>query len=146
MIIAFGCDHAGYPVKEKITEFLKSKGHTVIDCGCFSEESCDYPDYAIAVARKVSKGVAERGILVCGTGIGMSIAANKIRGIRAAVCYSEETAVLSRKHNDANILCIGSRFFNISDILRWIDVWLETPFEGGRHERRIKKFLSMGEK
>ncbi len=146
MVIAFGCDHAGFPLKEKITKFLKSKGHIVLDCGCFSEESCDYPDYALSVARKVSKGLAEYGILICGTGIGMAMAANKIKGIRAAVGYSAETVILSRKHNNANILCLGARFFNISDILNWIELWLDTPFEAGRHERRIKKFSCKGQK
>lgn len=137
--IAFGCDHAGVNHREKIFEFLKSLGYNLIDCGCFKDDNCDYPDYAIPVARYVSKGIVERGILICGTGIGMSIVANKFRNVRAAVCYSDETSALASSHNNANVLCISGRFFDTEQIIRFIKIWLETPFEGERHQRRIEK-------
>ena len=148
--IAFGSDHAGFAHRQKIFEFLKSYGYNVIDCGCFKSDNCDYPDYAIPVAKYISKGIAERGILLCGTGIGMSIVANKFRNVRAAVCYSNETAALASKHNNANILCIGGRFFNTDQIVRFIQIWLETPFEGDlgveRHQRRLDKIRRFEER
>ncbi|MDI6641278.1 MAG: RpiB/LacA/LacB family sugar-phosphate isomerase, partial [Elusimicrobiota bacterium] len=113
-------------------------------------DSCDYPDYAIPVAEYVSKGVAERGILLCGTGIGMSIVANKFRNVRAAVCYSDETAALASKHNNANIMCISGRFFPTDQIIKFIKIWLETPFEGEsggeRHQRRLDKIKHFEER
>jgi len=144
-IIAFGCDHASFPVKEKILDFLKSEGHKVIDCGCFSVESIDYPDYAEIACKYVAKGECEKGILACGSGVGMSIAANKFYGIRAALCYSDEIAVLAAKHNDANVLCVGSRFFSSEQINKWIKIWLGTPFEE-RHLKRIRKISAIEEK
>lgn len=140
MKIAFGCDHAGVKFKTKIFEFLKTLSHEIIDCGCFNEQSCDYIDFGYTVAKYVSKGTCEKGILICGTGIGMSITANKVPGIRAAVCFSEEIAKLVSEHNNANILCLSGRFFNIETLLRWIKIWLETPFSNEeRHLRRINK-------
>ncbi|OGS22465.1 MAG: ribose 5-phosphate isomerase B [Elusimicrobia bacterium RIFOXYA2_FULL_39_19] len=146
MIVAFGCDHAAFSEKEKILEFLKSEGHKVIDCGCFSTESCDYPDYAEEVAKQVAQGNCDKGILACGSGIGMSITANKIQGIRAALCYNDETASLASKHNNANVLCVGTRFFSTNQINNWIKIWLSTPFEGGRHTKRVDKMNNLDEK
>ncbi|OGS26436.1 MAG: ribose 5-phosphate isomerase B [Elusimicrobia bacterium RIFOXYB2_FULL_48_7] len=143
MIIAFGCDHASFPVKEKILEFLRAQGHKIIDCGCFSTESVDYPDYAQAACRNVMKGDCERAVLACGSGVGMSIAANKSRGIRAALCYSDEIAKLASSHNDANVLCVGTRFFTPEQINNWIKIWIETPFEGNRHTGRIDKIKAL---
>ncbi len=139
MKIAIASDHAGFKVKEKLKKFLTRMGYEIKDFGTFSEESCDYPDFAIKVAEAVVNRKAENGILICGTGIGMSIAANKVKGIRAAVCWNEETAKLSRKHNNANILCLGARMLNIDEIERIVKAWLSTNFEGGRHEKRISK-------
>ncbi len=138
MRIALGSDHAGYPLKEKIKEFLLRDGHEVMDFGALSEDSSHYPLFARDVALAVQRGEAERGILVCGTGIGMSIAANKFRGVRAALCVNEYMARMSRKHNDANILCLGDRVLGEELALSIVSVWLETPFEGGRHTVRIE--------
>ncbi|HHJ64637.1 MAG TPA: ribose 5-phosphate isomerase B [Aquifex aeolicus] len=138
MKIALGSDHAGYPLKEKIKEFLLRDGHEVMDFGALSEDSSHYPLFARDVALAVQRGEAERGILVCGTGIGMSIAANKFRGVRAALCVNEYMARMSRKHNDANILCLGDRVLGEELALSIVSVWLETPFEGGRHTVRIE--------
>ena len=138
MKIAIGSDHAGFHLKEKIKEFLVSKGHEVIDFGTESHNSTHYPLPARDVALAVQRGDAERGILVCGTGIGMSITANKFRGIRAALCLNEYMARMSRLHNDANVLCLGDRVLGEELALSIVEVWLETPFEGGRHRRRIE--------
>jgi len=138
-MIALGSDHAGFGLKEKIKQYLEKKGLEIKDYGCFSEESVDYPDYAEKVARAVSSNEAEKGILICGTGIGMSIAANKVSGIRAAVCWDEKSAEMSRRHNDANILCIGARLIDQELALRIVDIWLSTDFDGGRHVKRVKK-------
>lgn len=140
MIIAFGCDHAAFTYKDRILEFLHSLGHNVIDCGCFSDESCDYPDFAKPVAKYVSRKTSDYGILVCSSGIGMSIVANKFPGIRAALCYSEDTARLSKEHNNANVLCLPAKFFSVDVLISWIKIWLETGFSGNeRHQRRINK-------
>ena len=137
MKIAIGCDHAAYEIKNKLKDFLIKGGHDMIDEGTNSAESVDYPVYGHAVANKVISGVVERGIVICGSGIGISIAANKIKGIRAALCTSEVHAKLSRQHNDANILALGARLTEFNDILAIVDIWLKTPFEGGRHLNRI---------
>ncbi|OGR80768.1 MAG: ribose 5-phosphate isomerase B [Elusimicrobia bacterium RIFCSPLOWO2_02_FULL_39_32] len=139
MKIAIGSDHAGFQRKKEVIGFLTKVGHRVVDLGCYSEDSCDYPDYARKVARAVSLERAERGILICGTGIGMAMAANKFKGVRAAVCWNVKTAALASEHNQANILCLSGRF--ISTLLgeKMIRAWLKTPFAGGRHQRRIKK-------
>ncbi len=142
MKIAMGSDHAGYGAKEFLKKVLSGK-YEIRDAGTFSPEPCDYPEYARKVAELVASGSAERGILICGTGIGMSIAANKVRGIRAAVCYTEELARLSRAHNDANVLCIGARVNTEEEIEKIVRTWLSTEFEGGRHERRVKKILEI---
>jgi ribose 5-phosphate isomerase B len=137
MKIAIGSDHAGFHLKERIKEFLLSRGHEVIDFGTDSENSTHYPLFARDVALAVQRGEADRGILVCGTGIGMSITANKFKGIRAALCVNEYMARMSRLHNDANVLCLGDRVLGEDLALSIVEVWIETPFEGGRHQKRI---------
>ena len=139
MNIAIAADHAGYQLKEELKDYLQSKNHQVEDVGAFSDESVDYPDFAKAAAMLVADGKADKAILVCGSGIGMAMAANKIKSIRAANCQSVECAVLSRKHNDANVLCLGSRLIDFSQAKKLVSVWLKEPFEGGRHLRRVEK-------
>ena len=136
--IAIGADHAGYPLKQALLETVL-KGYDVIDLGTDSTASVDYPDIARRVATVVAAGKADKGILICGTGIGMSIAAGKVRGIRAARCTEPFSAELSRRHNDANILCLGARITGVELASRTVEVWLNTPFEGGRHARRVGK-------
>jgi ribose 5-phosphate isomerase B len=143
MKIAIGCDHRGFDVKTKLVELVARLGHEVLDVGSFSADSCDYPDITAAVARKVSPGEAERGILLCGSGIGMCIAANKIPGIRAAPCHDDLTAEMSRRHNDLNVLCLSADMLGERLIDRLVEVWLNTPFEGGRHSRRLEKIAEL---
>lgn len=138
MKIAIGSDHAGFHLKERIKEFLKGENYEVIDFGTRSTESTHYPIFAKEVAKAVQEGKADRGILICGTGIGMSITANKFPGIRAALCTNEYMARMSRLHNNANVLCLGERVLGVELALSIVKVWLETPFEGGRHEKRIE--------
>lgn len=139
--IAMGSDHAGYSMKEALKKHLaKTKDVSILDFGTDSEESCDYPEFAKAVARAVAGGKADRGVLVCGTGIGMSIAANKIRGIRAAVVGDAFSAEATREHNDANILCLGARVIGLKQAEEYLDIFLRTPFSNGEnHIRRIGK-------
>lgn len=137
MNIAFGCDHGGFSFKKDIITLLKQSGYAVLDKGCFSKESVDYPDFAASVCAALQEGHAQRGILVCGTGIGMSIAANRYPHIRAALCHEAFTARMSREHNDANVLCLGSRVLGIGLTLDIVTIWLSTEFAGGRHLRRI---------
>lgn len=145
MRIAVGSDHAGYEdpppyYKPAIMDHLRKLGHDVVDCGTNGSESVDYPDFARRVCDALHEGKAERGVLLCGTGIGISIAANRNPGVRAAVCTSEEMARLSREHNDANVLCLGRRVLSLDECLRIVDAWLDTPFSGGeRHRRRVGK-------
>jgi len=147
MKIVVGSDHAGFEHKEKISELISSLGHEVIDAGTDSTSSVDYPDYGEKGAREVSCGRAELGILICGTGIGICMAANKVKGIRGAVCWNEETARLTRQHNDANVLCMGARFISIEDALKITRVFLETPAsEDERHQRRVSKITSIEER
>jgi len=141
MKIAVGSDHRGVAVKQRIVPLLRQHGHEVIDAGPDNPGSVDYPDYALEVARAVGEGRVERGILICGTGIGMCIAANKVRGARAAPCHDSITAELSRRHNDSNILCLSADLLGEELIERMIRIWLETPFEGGRHARRVDKIM-----
>ncbi len=143
MKIAIGSDHGGYSLKEVIKEYLTEKGYQVKDFGCFSQESVDYPDYAKMVAEAVSRGECEAGVLMCGTGIGISIAANKVKGIRAALCHDGLTARLAKQHNNANIICIGGRTTGVETAKDIIDNWLNSEFEGGRHLRRINKIKDM---
>ena len=139
MNVALASDHRGYAAKEKLKSHLQGGGHNVIDHGCTSAASCDYPDLGLAGAKTVARGEADRGIFFCGTGIGMSMAANKVRGVRAALCHDELTAEMSRRHNNANILCLPADLIGEELIRRVVDVWLRTEYEGGRHERRLQK-------
>ena len=142
-MIALGCDHAGVQLKAAIAEFLASRGVETKDYGTYSEASCDYPDYAQKVGEAVVGGEAERGILVCGTGVGISISANKVEGVRAALCSDTFTARMSREHNDANVLCLGARVVGVGLALDVVAAWLEATFEGGRHQRRIDKIAAL---
>lgn len=139
MKIAIGADHAGFETKEKLKAHLAKAGHEVLDLGTTSLESCDYPDPAAKVATLVAKGEAEKGVLVCGSGIGMSIAANKVAGARAALATDEFHAAMARRHNDANVICVGSRVHAPEALARFVDRFLATPFEGGRHKDRVEK-------
>ena len=139
MKIALGADHAGFELKEILTPLIKEMGFEVIDMGTGSSCSADYPDYAEAVAQAVSEGRVDRGILICGTGIGMAIVANKFKNVRATLCNDLYTAKLSRLHNNANILCFGARVIGKDLAKEIVTVWLNTPFEGGRHEKRLEK-------
>ncbi len=143
MRIWIGGDHAGFELKERVKTLLEQHQHQVTDMGASSSESVDYPDYAAAVARAVSSGEADRGILVCGTGIGMSIAANKFANVRAALCHDVETARMSRQHNNANVLAIGSRVLDPELALAIVQEWTKTTFEGGRHSRRLQKIADL---
>lgn len=145
MKIAVGADHAGFRLKERIKQELLDKGHEVADKGTSSDESVDYPDYAKAVADEVASGRVERGILFCSSGVGMSIAANKVHGIRAALGTTPEEVALTRSHNDANILTLGAKFTGPEDAEKLADVFLATGFDGGRHARRIGKIQTMEE-
>ncbi len=137
--IAIGCDHGGFALKTKVVGLLKKMKFEVVDFGTFSEESMDYPDTASKVAEAVSRNKVSRGVLICKTGIGNSIVANKFKNVRAALCYNVRAAELSRRHNDANILVLGSLFTGPDKLNKIIKTWLTVPFEGGRHLRRIKK-------
>lgn len=143
--IIIGCDHAAYPLKEKVREFLVSAGYTVEDVGAHSEESVDYSDFGIQVASRVSNGNFDRGILLCGTGLGMSMVANKYQNVRAALCTEPFAARMSRCHNDANILVLGGRVTGEALALEIVDIWLNTAFEGGRHQMRLEKFDRFGQ-
>jgi ribose 5-phosphate isomerase B len=147
MKIAIAADHAGYSLKEALRQRLSAAGHEVLDFGTDSNESTDYPDYASAVGKKVASGEAARGILVCSTGIGMSIAANKVSGIRAALGASVEGVELTRSHNDANVIALGAKFLSPDEASQLVDVFLKTEFDGGsRHARRIEKIAAMERK
>lgn len=144
MKIVIGSDHAAFEMKELVKKFLQSKNIEVVDVGTHSDERCDYPDYAMALAKVV---IHENilGILFCGSGIGASIVANRFKGIRAALCRSPYDAEMSRKHNDANVLCLGARVNSEEEIKKIINVWLSNSFEGGRHAERLEKFQDIGE-
>jgi ribose 5-phosphate isomerase B len=139
MKIAIGSDHAGFNYKEAMKDHIQQTGHDVDDLGTFTEASCDYPDYAHAVANAVEEGKADFGVLVCGSANGVAITANKHAGIRAAICWEKEIAVLARAHNNANIICIPARFVSTDAALEMVDTFLSTPFEGGRHQTRVGK-------
>ena len=141
MKIAIGSDHRGFEVKQRIITALQQLGHEVLDVGPSRRESVDYPDFAFQVATAVGEGRVDRGILICGTGIGMCIAANKVHGVRAAPCHDSITAEMSRRHNDANILCVSADLLGDELIDRMLRIWLETEFEGGRHARRVEKIM-----
>ena len=138
--IVIGSDHAGYALKELVKDYLTALNLEVEDCGTFSEDSVDYTDFGIAVAGKVSSGAFKRGILICGTGLGMSMVANRFKYVRAALCNDIFSAMMSRQHNDSNILVLGGRVIGVELAKEIVQVWLKTPFEGGRHKSRIDKF------
>ena len=137
MKVAIGCDHAGYPLKVAVEDKLLKEGYEIIDLGTDSTEPVDYPGYGKAVGEAVARGLAERGIVICGSGIGISIAANKVKGVRCALCTSVEMAEMSRRHNDANVLAMGARMIEQDLAFKIVDRWVETGFEGGKHLRRI---------
>ena len=139
MKIIIGADHAGYPMKEKVKAFLQDRGITVEDVGTHSDKSVDYTDFGKAVASKISDGSFQRGILICGTGLGMSMVANRFPGVRAALANDLFSAIMSRRHNDSNILAMGGRLIGDALALQLVEAWIETPFEGGRHQRRLEK-------
>jgi ribose 5-phosphate isomerase B len=143
MRVAVGSDHRGFGVKAKLIELVARLGHEVEDVGCFSADSVDYPDVAATAGEKVSAGQVDRAILICGTGIGMCIAANKFPGVRAAPCHDDLTAELSRRHNDLNVLCISADMLGEKLIDRMVEIWLCTPFEAGRHARRVEKIANL---
>jgi len=143
MKIAVASDHRGFLLKEKVKACVEAWGHEAVDFGAFGQESSDYPDYGIPAARSVASGECDRGVVVCGTGIGMCIAANKVRGIRAALCHNEESARMSRQHNDANVLCLGANDLTGNAMERIVRVWLTEQFEGGRHARRVGKIMEV---
>jgi ribose 5-phosphate isomerase B len=150
MKIAIGADHAGFELKKQLGDVLRQSGHEVCDFGTNSAEAADYPDYALHVAKAVSSGAAERGVLICGSGIGMAIAANKVRGVRAAVGATPEEVRLTRAHNNLNVLTLGARFMDPAKALELVRTFLETPFEdshneSGRHARRVAKITQMEE-
>jgi ribose 5-phosphate isomerase B len=143
MKIAIGADHAGFALKEELRTALLAKGLEVKDFGTNSPESTDYPDYASAVAGSIARGACDRGILVCSTGVGMSMAANKVHGIRCALAFNEDEVVLTRQHNDANVLAIGARYLNRQQAEHLIELFLATEFLGGRHQRRVDKIMDL---
>ena len=135
--IAIGADHAGYRLKEFVKKLLEEKGFEVVDVGTYSEERCHYPEYARKVAKMVSEGEVSRGVLICGSGIGMSIVANKFKRVRAALCHNIYSAKFSRLHNNSNVLCLGGRVTGEDLTREIVETWLNTPFEGGRHQERL---------
>jgi ribose 5-phosphate isomerase B len=143
MKIAIGCDHAGVEQKNKLITYIESLGHQAINCGTDTNDSVDYPDFANKVAISVSNSETDLGIILCGSGIGVSITANKVKGIRAALCYNEETSKLCKQHNNANILCYGARFIGIELAKKMVFNFLNTEFEGGRHQNRINKIHNL---
>ncbi len=146
MKIAIASDHAGFPFKKKLYEDLQLRGHFLTDYGTYDKESCDYPVFAIPALRSVVEGRNQRGILICGTGIGMSILANKFPGIRAALVYSSRAVRFSREHNDSNVLCLGGREHRETDLLKWVHIWLKTPYEAGHHQIRLSYILDLDQK
>jgi len=142
-VVGLGADHAGFPLKEDLKAWLITRGYDVVDFGTQSADAVDYPDYAAAVASAVTAGKADFGVLVCGTGIGMAIAANKLPGIRAAACSDAYTARMSREHNDANILALGARITGRDAAIEILETWLAAAFAGGRHARRVDKIVAL---
>ena len=144
MKISIGSDHAGYELKEELAKFLRERGDEVVDCGTHSKDSVDYPLFAHAVARDVAAGTSDFGVLVCWTGVGISIAANKVSGVRAANCFNAEMAELCRRHNNANVIAFGQKFIPLADAKTMLEIFLKTPFEGGRHARRVGEIEDAG--
>ena len=143
MKIAMGSDHGGFDLKEQIKAWLQENGHEVVDFGCHSKESCDYPDFGAAAARAVASGQCERGIVICTTGIGISISANKVKGIRCALCSEPWSAEMTRRHNDANMLAMGAGVVGPLLAQRIVEAFLSFAFEGGRHQRRVDKIMAV---
>ena len=143
MKLVIGSDHRGVEIKRRLLSLLQSMGHEVLDIGSDGAESVDYPDFAYEVAKRVGKGEMERGLLICGTGTGMCMAANKVRGVRAASCQDVLTAEMSRRHNDANVLCLSADLVGEDQMTQMIKIWLEAQFEGGRHARRVEKIAKI---
>ena len=143
MKISIACDHGAYELKERLKARLLSQGHEVIDCGTNSADSCDYPDFGVAAARLVADGRCDRGVVLCTTGIGMSMAANKVKGVRCALCHETLSAEMTRRHNDANVLAMGAGVTGGNLAERILDVFLSTEFEGGRHQRRVDKVMEI---
>ena len=143
MKIALGCDHGGYDLKQHVIKVLERLGHEAEDFGCFSKESCDYPDFGAAAAKAVAAGKCDRGIVICTTGIGISIAANKVKGVRCALCADCLQAEMTRRHNDANMMAIGAGFTGPNMAERMVEAFLSTEFEGGRHARRVEKMMAL---
>lgn len=143
MKVAVASDHRGYHLKSRILEKLNTLGHEAVNYGADGEESVDYPDFAVKVSEAVANQEMDRGILICGTGMGMCIAANKFRGVRATACHDEVTAEMSRRHNDANILCLSAELLSEQLVDRMVEIWIQTEFEGGRHARRIQKISDL---
>ncbi len=141
--IAIACDHGGYELKKDIIKHLTARGFEVVDFGCDSTQSVDYPDYALPASQAVAKGECDLGILICGTGIGMSLCANKVKGIRAACCSDTFSARMTRMHNNSNILCFGARVVGLGLATDMVDLFLDTPFEGERHNARIAKMMAI---
>jgi ribose 5-phosphate isomerase B len=142
MIVAIGSDHRGFEHKQRLIEFLQGQGLTVKDFGCHSADSADYTDAALPAADMVGRGKAQAGVLICGSGIGMSIAANKVRGVRASLCFTEDQARTTRQHNDSNILCLSGDAVTPDQVVSLLQAWLGASFEGGRHARRVDKFVA----
>lgn len=143
MKISIACDHGAFELKERLKAHLLEQGHEVMDCGTNSADSCDYPDFGAAAARLVADGTCERGVVLCTTGIGMSIAANKVKGVRCALCHEPLSAEMTRRHNDANVLAMGAGVTGGNLAQRILDVFLSTDFEGGRHQRRVDKVMEL---
>ena len=139
MKISIASDHAGYAYKEEIKKYLAAKGHEMVDCGTYSLESCDYPIFGKKAAEKVANKEVDFGVLVCSSGEGIAIAANKVKGVRAGIAYNDDVARLMRQHNNANMISFGASFMALEDVLRRVDIFLATEFEGGRHERRVNE-------
>jgi ribose 5-phosphate isomerase B len=144
MRIAVGSDHAGFHLKESLAQHLRDEGHEVVDCGTHSDDRVDYPDFGAAVGRAVASGEVDGGLCVCGSGIGIAMAANKIAGVRAATVYDVTSARLTKQHNDANVICIGERLTGPQVAIDAVDAWLGASFEGGRHEGRVAKLDALG--
>ncbi len=142
MKIALGSDHRGFAHKELLLETLRGRGVKAEDCGCRSDDSADYPDAAFLVAEQVARGLADAGVLICGSGIGMSIAANKVPGVRASLCFTPDQARTTRQHNDSNVLCLSGDAMDPANALVILDAWMEADFEGGRHGRRVDKITA----
>lgn len=146
MIIPIASDHAGFEAKEKVKKTLEELGHMPVDFGTHSDDSVDYPDFAVQVAEKVDEGEHEKGILVCGSGQGMCMTANKFKNVRAALVYDDDSAKLTRQHNNANVLCLPGRQLDDEQLKEFVKTWLETNFDGGRHERRVNKIHDLTDK